>query len=188
MSDRAVTRNANCLDKATETKLFAPVPCRASIRSEQLIYSSQFHVTSDSLARSFACSTVFQVFILVMADNRVQLLVSQAVPAALSRLWFNELLYFLIPKNLNYRYLFVYLRLLLPSCQRVFSLHSSRLPSLSRPFNAMRFLPRYFVLYLHFVCFSFPCISSLSMLSSQLFAFRTVFLHSLHAYSNVLLM
>ena len=42
------------------TALFALVPCRASIRSEQLIYSSQFHVTSDSLARSFACSTVFR--------------------------------------------------------------------------------------------------------------------------------
>ena len=96
--------------------IFAPVPCRASIRSEQLIYSSQFHVTSDLLARSFACSTVFQVSILLMADNRVQLLVSQAVPAALSRFWFNVLLHFRRPKNLSYWYLFLYLRLLSPSC------------------------------------------------------------------------
>ena len=59
--------------------------------------------------------------------------------------------------------------------------------SLSRLFIAMCFLPRYFVLYLRFVRFSLPFISSLSILSSQLFAFRAVVLHSLHAYSNALL-
>ena len=49
------------------------------------------------------------------------------------------------------------------------------------------YLPRYFVLYLRFVRFPLPFISSLPILSSQLFAFRALVLHSLHAYSNVLL-
>ena len=130
----------------------------------------------------------FQVSILLMADTRVQLLVSQALPATLSGFWFNVLLHFRRPKNLSYWYLFLYLRLLSPLCYLAcISLHSSRLPSLSRLLIAMYFLPRYFVLYLRIVRFSLPFISSLSILSSQLFAFRALVLHSLHAYSNALL-
>ena len=134
---------------------------------------------APSLALQFSGS------ILLMADTRVQLLVSQALPATLSRFWFNVLLHFRRPKNLSYWYLFLYLRLLSPLCYLAcISLHSSRLPSFSRLFIAMCFLPRYFVLYLRFVHFSLPFISSLSILSSQLFAFRALVLHSLHAYSN----
>ena len=49
------------------------------------------------------------------------------------------------------------------------------------------YLSRYFVLYLRFLYLPLPFISSLPILSSQLFAFRALVLHSLHAYSNVLL-
>ena len=44
--------NTSVKGTAVVSILFAPVPCKESIRSEQLIYSSQFHVTSVLCPRS----------------------------------------------------------------------------------------------------------------------------------------
>ena len=51
--------NTSVKGTAVDSILFAPVPCRASIRSEQLIYSSQFHVTSVLWPRSFQLAPPF---------------------------------------------------------------------------------------------------------------------------------
>ena len=122
-----------------------------------------------------------------MADNRVQLLVSQAVPAALCRFWFNVLLHFWRQKNLSYWYLFC----IYAFCRPRVTVHFASFLPASFPFPSVYcyvlYLPRYFVLYLRFLYFPLPFISSLPILSSQLFAFRALVLHSLHAYSNVLL-
>ena len=90
--------------------LFAPGPCRASIRTKQLIYSSQFHVTYVRLHAPFACSTVLQVFILLMADNPLYNSRSPK-PFQSPRLWSNMLRlhgHLRRPTNLGFWYLFLY--------------------------------------------------------------------------------
>lgn len=159
---------------------FAPVPCRASIRSnyKQLIYSSQFHETGRLLDRFFARAAGSTVL-----WRKIKNKFRTPEPFQPPKLWF-MLLHLRRLTNLSHRHLLLYQpgihAFWSPTCQRVFRFTYFLASFASPSVLSLCVFYLYAPLLFRFVCISFHHISRLSMLSCQFIRVSSGFIKFLH--------